>query len=152
MAKLRYKKLSLPAGVEAVKPATMVAFTEGPATDAAGNLFFSDIINNRIMKLTPDGVRSVFVSDSPTLLDGEADTNGVADVFVREPVSGRRLADFFPDGQLDDSVLEVLTTPAPFRGRFLPEGSGDHKVGFGVKIPEGVDEIEIDHGDGWGRG
>jgi Tol biopolymer transport system component len=61
-------------------------------------------------RLSPDGARAVFVSDAPTLLDGGADTNGVADVFVREPVSGRALADFFPDGQLDDSVLEVLRT------------------------------------------
>ena len=68
-------------------------------------------------RLSPDGVRSVFVSDSPTLLDGEVDTNGVADVFVREPVSGRRIADLFADGQLDDSVLEVLQTPIG-RGTF----------------------------------
>ena len=31
-------------------PATGVAFTEGPAADAAGMVYFSDIINNRIMR------------------------------------------------------------------------------------------------------
>jgi gluconolactonase len=41
-------------------PATVVAFTEGPAVDADGNVYFSDIENNRIFKLAPDGRRSVF--------------------------------------------------------------------------------------------
>jgi gluconolactonase len=40
--------------------ATCVAFTEGPAVDAAGNLYFSDIENNRILKLASDGRRTVF--------------------------------------------------------------------------------------------
>jgi len=35
--------------------ATGCKFTEGPALDAQGNLYFSDIPNNRIMKLTPAG-------------------------------------------------------------------------------------------------
>lgn len=40
--------------------ATSLAFTEGPAVDADGTVFFSDIENNRILKLSPDGTRSVF--------------------------------------------------------------------------------------------
>lgn len=43
-----------------VKAATCLAFTEGPAVDASGNLYFSDIENNRILKLSPQGVRSIF--------------------------------------------------------------------------------------------
>ncbi len=35
-------------------------FTEGPAVDAQGNLFFSDGPNDRIMKRAPDGSVSVF--------------------------------------------------------------------------------------------
>lgn len=40
--------------------ATSLAFTEGPAVDADGTVYFSDIENNRVMKLSPDGRRSVF--------------------------------------------------------------------------------------------
>lgn len=36
-------------------------FTEGPAADADGNVYFTDIPNDRIHKLTPDGTLSVFV-------------------------------------------------------------------------------------------
>ena len=36
-----------------VSPATVVAFLEGPAAAADGSVYFSDIINNRIMKFDP---------------------------------------------------------------------------------------------------
>ncbi len=39
-------------------------FTEGPAADASGNLFFTDIPNNRIHKLDASGQVSVFVEPS----------------------------------------------------------------------------------------
>ena len=41
-----------------------VAFLEGPVADAAGNVFFSDIAGNRIMKMNPKGDLSVFRADS----------------------------------------------------------------------------------------
>jgi gluconolactonase len=44
--------------------AARTSFLEGPAVDAAGNLFFSDIINNRILKMTPSGVVTVFREES----------------------------------------------------------------------------------------
>ena len=47
-----------------VSSATFVAFTEGPAADASGSVYFSDIINNRIMKLSAEGKLSVFRADS----------------------------------------------------------------------------------------
>jgi gluconolactonase len=57
-------KLPLPAGLVApdakVIPGAVVCFLEGPAVDADGNVFFSDIAGNRIMKMTPDGKVSVF--------------------------------------------------------------------------------------------
>jgi gluconolactonase len=38
----------------------IVAFTEGPTVDAAGNVFFTETTNNRILKLGTDGKLSVF--------------------------------------------------------------------------------------------
>jgi gluconolactonase len=43
-----------------VQVATTIAFTEGPTTDAAGNLFFTDQANNRILKLSVDGKFSTY--------------------------------------------------------------------------------------------
>ncbi|MGJ5818955.1 SMP-30/gluconolactonase/LRE family protein [Paludibaculum fermentans] len=39
-------------------------FTEGPAVDKQGNVFFTDIPNNRIHRVTVDGAVSVFKEDS----------------------------------------------------------------------------------------
>ncbi len=44
--------------------AARTSFLEGPAVDAAGDLYFSDIINSKILKMTPAGVVSVFRADS----------------------------------------------------------------------------------------
>jgi gluconolactonase len=46
--------------MNAITAACCVAFTEGPAVDSGGNVYFSDIENNRILKLAPDGQRTVF--------------------------------------------------------------------------------------------
>ena len=51
---------SLPTFAPDVAAATTVVFTEGPAVDADGSVYFSDIEGNRILKLSPDGTRSVF--------------------------------------------------------------------------------------------
>jgi gluconolactonase len=59
--------LGLPAGLvtdASVATAAFVAFTEGPAVDAEGNVFFSDIVNNRIMRRSADGILSVWRADS----------------------------------------------------------------------------------------
>jgi gluconolactonase len=40
--------------------ATAVAFTEGPAVDRDGNVYFTEMVFQRIMKLTPTGVLSTF--------------------------------------------------------------------------------------------
>jgi gluconolactonase len=39
-------------------------FTEGPAADVTGNIFFTDIPNNRIHKWSPEGVLSTFRENS----------------------------------------------------------------------------------------
>ena len=60
-------RVPLPAGLvaEEVKPVgTAVCFLEGPAVDEKGNLFFSDIAGNRLLKMTPDGKTSVLRADS----------------------------------------------------------------------------------------
>lgn len=44
--------------------ATSVAFTEGPAADAEGNVYFTETVFNRIMKLSKDGTLSVFRENS----------------------------------------------------------------------------------------
>jgi gluconolactonase len=53
----------LPPGAS-VSVAARVAFLEGPAFDAHGTLYFSDLIGNRILTMKPDGVVSVFRADS----------------------------------------------------------------------------------------
>jgi gluconolactonase len=45
-------------------PAAVVCFLEGPAVDALGNVFFSDIAGNRILKLDPQGSITTFRADS----------------------------------------------------------------------------------------
>jgi len=62
MTRASYESLPLPAGVDPGPLATagVLAFTEGPAVDAEGNVFFSDIMGNRILKLGRDGRCAVF--------------------------------------------------------------------------------------------
>ncbi len=40
------------------------SFLEGPAVDSVGNLLFSDLTGNRILRLSPEGLVSVFREDS----------------------------------------------------------------------------------------
>ncbi|MDR3636108.1 MAG: SMP-30/gluconolactonase/LRE family protein [Isosphaeraceae bacterium] len=61
-------RAGLPDGLVAPGTApTVVArtsFLEGPAIDVGGVLYFSDLIGNRILKMTAEGVVSVFRADS----------------------------------------------------------------------------------------
>lgn len=104
----RFEELASAAGAAKLTAATSLAFTEGPAVHADGAVFFSDIENNRIMKLSPDGTRSVFREPSGR-------TNG--NTFDRQ---GRLLhcegAEFGPGGgrritrtNLETGGYEVLT-------------------------------------------
>jgi gluconolactonase len=51
-------------GAEVKKLAGDFKFTEGPAADAQGNVYFSDIPNNRILKWSVDGKLSTFLENS----------------------------------------------------------------------------------------
>jgi gluconolactonase len=61
-------KASLPTDLLASSAVPVVvartSFLEGPAVDASGDVYFSDIINNKILRMTPAGVVSVFRADS----------------------------------------------------------------------------------------
>jgi gluconolactonase len=61
-------KAPLPEGLVAKEttaaPAAVVCFLEGPAVDAAGNVFFSDIAGNRILKMDTKGAVTTFRADS----------------------------------------------------------------------------------------
>ncbi len=57
---ISYSDLRLPPQTTQPATATCIAFTEGPAVDADGTVYFSDIINNRIMRMSVDGTRSAF--------------------------------------------------------------------------------------------
>jgi gluconolactonase len=56
--------VALPDGLVApdtkAKTAASVCFLEGPAWHSSGDLYFSDIAGNRILKMSPDGAVSVF--------------------------------------------------------------------------------------------
>ena len=52
--------VALSASAQEIQIATTLSFTEGPAVDRAGNVYFTDLITQRIMKLGTDGVLSTF--------------------------------------------------------------------------------------------
>jgi gluconolactonase len=77
--KVDFSQLGLPAGLVAGTEATraaLVCFYEGPAVDAEGNVFFSDIVSNLILKMNPQGQVSVFRSDSGRTNGNAFDTEG----------------------------------------------------------------------------
>lgn len=71
---------------------TGFSFTEGPAADADGNLYFTDIPNNRIHKMDASGQLSVFVEPS-------GHCNGLM-------VVGKRLLACEMDGRLKEYSLD----------------------------------------------
>jgi gluconolactonase len=56
--------LTSPLIAQVPEVATTVAFTEGPTVDRNGNVYFTDIITQRILKLSADGVLSIFRENS----------------------------------------------------------------------------------------
>ena len=60
--------IAFPAAVvapgEELALAASIVFTEGPAADAEGNVYFSEITGNRILKYSPGGEWTVFSEPS----------------------------------------------------------------------------------------
>ena len=60
---------AVPAQAQEVAIATAIAFTEGPTVDRDGTVYFTELVSQRILKLTPDGVRrlssSTYQSSGP---------------------------------------------------------------------------------------
>jgi len=94
--------------------ATSLAFTEGPAVGADGSVYFSDIENNRVYKLSPDGVRTVFRDPSGRTNGQWFDPQGRllhCEGSERGPGGGRRVT----RTNLQTGAHEVLT--ATFEGK-----------------------------------
>ena len=53
-----------PAAAQQTEIAATVAFTEGPVADRDGNVYFTELVFQRIMKVTPQGVLTVFREQS----------------------------------------------------------------------------------------
>ena len=125
-------------------------FTEGPAVDRSGNVFFSDIPNNRIHKISTDGKVSVFKEDT-------GGVNGLMfgpDGRLYACQNGRkRIVAYAPDGT--ESVLAegvgsndlavtsrgeiYFTDPAGKKVWFIDRsGSRRAVISEGIAFPNGV--------------
>ena len=124
-------------------------FTEGPAVDAMGNVFFSDIPNSRIHKISVDGKVTVFREDT-----GEA--NGLMfgpDGLLYACQNGRkRIVAFAADGKesviaegVNSNDLAInprgeiyFTDPQNKRVWFIDAKRNKRVVHEGILLPNGV--------------
>ena len=108
-----FKNIPLPPS-ELIAPGTAVmvaartSFLEGPAVDASGDLYFSDMIGNRIYKMTPDGALSVFRADSGRTNGNTFDAQGrlISCEGAEQGPGGRRRV---VRTDLKTGIVEVLT-------------------------------------------
>lgn len=109
---LRIGDAPLPSGLVAanvpVTVAARVAFLEGPACDERDRLFFSDIVNNRILILDAAGAVSVFREDSGRTNGNTFDARGrlISCEGAEMGPNGRRRV---VRTELDSGKIEVLT-------------------------------------------
>jgi hypothetical protein len=100
-------------GAQVKKLVNDFQFTEGPAGDAVGNVYFTDVPNNRIIKWSLDGTPTVFI-------DNSGGANGL--YFDRtaacSPGAGRRLVSISP------RRITVLTDKYTARSSTAPTTSG----------------------------
>ena len=125
-------------------------FTEGPAVDRQGNVFFSDIPNNRIHKISTDGKVTVFKEDT-------GGANGLMfgpDGRLYACQNGRkRIVAYAPDGK--ESVLaegmgsndlavtsrgEIYFSDPPGKKVWFIDRAGSKRVVVdkGIEFPNGV--------------
>jgi gluconolactonase len=88
----------VPKDAKVEKVASGCKFTEGPAADADGNLFFSDEPNNRIMVLRPDGKLEVWEKNSQMANGMNFDAQGRLVVCLSE-AGPRAVVRFEKDGK-----------------------------------------------------
>ena len=78
--KSQFSTVPLPVGLLApdakATRAAIVCFFEGPAVDENGNVYFSDIPSDRILKMSPEGQVSVFRTDSGRANGNAFDSEG----------------------------------------------------------------------------
>lgn len=97
------------AGAEVIEEGNGFAFLEGPVSDKSGNLFFTDIDNNRVHKLTADVELSVAYEPSNHANGLTLDQNG--DLLICEQ-SGQRITRM--DSQGNISVVADSYNGKPF--------------------------------------
>ena len=85
-------------GAQVIKLAGGFSFTEGPASDTAGNIFFTDIPNNRIHKWSLDGKLTIFRKNSGGANGLFFDKSG--NLLACEG-GGRRLVSINPQGKVE---------------------------------------------------
>jgi gluconolactonase len=124
-------------------------FTEGPAVDSHGNVFFTDIPNNRIHKITSDGKVAVFKEDT-------GGANGLMfgpDGRLYACQNGReRIVAYAPDGtetviaegvNSNDLAVtargDIYFSDPPHHRVWYTDGKGNKRVVYeGIDFPNGV--------------
>lgn len=107
-----FHQVPLPSDLLAPRASLTVAartsFLEGPAVDRNGQLYFSDLIGNRIYRLTPNGKLDVFREDSGRTNGNTFDAQGrlVSCEGAEQGPGGRRRV---VRTDLKTGVVEVLT-------------------------------------------
>ncbi|HTE34756.1 MAG TPA: SMP-30/gluconolactonase/LRE family protein [Chryseolinea sp.] len=96
-------------GATLVKAGTDYLFTEGPAVDSQGNVFFTDQPNDRILKWSPGGTISVF-------MQGAGRSNGL---FVDKAGNLLSCADMNNELWLIDKNKKVTVLVKDFEGKKL---------------------------------
>jgi gluconolactonase len=149
---------------EIVKLHTGFAFTEGPAADADGNVFFSDIPNSRIHKVDAAGKLSIFREPSNhtngTMFNAEgelvcAEMDGRISAVARDGKTTRPLAETYqgkrfnaPNDLVIDRSGGVYFTDPHFRApEPLPQGvTAVYYIAADGKVSRLIDDLKAPNG------